>query len=71
MEPEETTLPLPLNSPWSQPLPASPTQTLHTGDLLSAMQTYGPEINTVHMQSQQNEHRSLTHVYPLPSSPTV
>lgn len=59
MEPEETTLPIPLNSPWSQPLPASPpTQTLHTGDLLSAMQTYGLEINTVHMQSQQNEHVS-------------
>jgi len=47
MEPEETTLPIPLNSLWSQPLPASPTQTLHTGDLLSAIQTYGPEINTI------------------------
>lgn len=48
MEPEETTLPIPLKSLWSQPLTASPpTQTLHVGDLLSAIQTYGPEINTV------------------------
>lgn len=47
MEPEETTLPIPLNSLWRQPLPASPTQTLHTGDLLSPIQTYGPEINII------------------------